>query len=231
MLPFLTALVNNWNYHIALEDGAVMQGQAHLIEDLNAARMQVGALGDDLMSRYWNWRKKAHSSSSGGNPWFGTLDSSSVQRPVIGTGTSYGDTVGIIEKARSLTTPLVNVGKSVGIKQGYVQENPEPLYAPMNSGFYIRALFFDDLMKKLFQNLESSDTMIKTSKVGTFDNPSYGTLPREVPRPIGEDGSPREGFDAGRIAYYARSAAMLGAIATFVFKEKLPALAEQFMQI
>ena len=51
MLPFLTALVNNWNYHIALEDGAVMQGQSHLIEDLNAPRMQVGGLGDDLMSR------------------------------------------------------------------------------------------------------------------------------------------------------------------------------------
>ena len=51
MLPFLTSLVNNWNYHIALEDGAVMQGQSHLIEDMGAPRMQMGGLGDDLMSR------------------------------------------------------------------------------------------------------------------------------------------------------------------------------------
>ena len=31
---FLEVLVNNWNYHIGLEDYSVMQGQAHTIDDL-----------------------------------------------------------------------------------------------------------------------------------------------------------------------------------------------------
>jgi hypothetical protein len=89
MLPFLTALVNNWNYHIALEDGAVMQGQSHMIEDLNAPRMQFGGLGDDLMSRYWAWRREAHAKAPDGNPWFGTLEETA--KPSIKTGTTYGD--------------------------------------------------------------------------------------------------------------------------------------------
>ena len=41
VLLFLTALVNSWNYHIGLEDAAVMQGQALRIEDRGAPRMSV----------------------------------------------------------------------------------------------------------------------------------------------------------------------------------------------
>ncbi|GMH87648.1 hypothetical protein TL16_g10921 [Triparma laevis f. inornata] len=87
MLPFLTSLVNNWNCHIALEDGSVMQGQSHNIEDLNAPRMQMGGLGDDLMSRYWDWRRKAYGET---NPWFGTLQNDPKLKPSIPTGTTYG---------------------------------------------------------------------------------------------------------------------------------------------
>ena len=56
MLPLITLLVNNWNNVIGLEDAAVLTGQAHTIEDLNAPRMGVGGLGDDLIAKYWGWR-------------------------------------------------------------------------------------------------------------------------------------------------------------------------------
>lgn len=57
---FLTALVNNWNYHIALEDSSIMQGQASRFEDWGSPRLQVGGLGDDQIVRYREWRNKAH---------------------------------------------------------------------------------------------------------------------------------------------------------------------------
>eukprot|EP00520_Triparma_pacifica_P000662 CAMPEP_0118650162 /NCGR_PEP_ID=MMETSP0785-20121206/10099_1 /TAXON_ID=91992 /ORGANISM="Bolidomonas pacifica, Strain CCMP 1866" /LENGTH=943 /DNA_ID=CAMNT_0006542517 /DNA_START=61 /DNA_END=2889 /DNA_ORIENTATION=- len=180
MLPFLTALVNNWNYHIALEDGAVMQGQSHLIEDLNAPRMQVGGLGDDLMSRYWAWRREAHEKSPDGNPWFNTLND--VSRASIATGTTYGDSQDVIKLARSGPNKIVNVEKSLGIKQAYIQETPEAKYAPMNGQGYLSALYWDDVVKKLFQGLEPAGTMLKTNKLGTFDDPVDATSPRERPK-------------------------------------------------
>ena len=161
MLPFLTSLVNNWNYHIALEDGAVMQGQSHLIEDMGAPRMQIGALGDDLMSRYWSWRTKAHERS--GNPWRNTLQNVE-SKPSIPSGTTYGDDEAVVELARSTQGRIVDASETVGIKQRYVQQTPEALYPPMNSASYLQALVVDDLVKGLFQGLEPASTMIKTEK-------------------------------------------------------------------
>lgn len=43
----LEKLVNLWNYHIALEDYSVMQGQAHNVDDLGANHLSVGDLGDE----------------------------------------------------------------------------------------------------------------------------------------------------------------------------------------
>ncbi|GMH96698.1 hypothetical protein TrVE_jg53 [Triparma verrucosa] len=180
MLPFLTALVNQWNNHIALEDGAVMQGQSHLIEDMDAPRMQMGGLGDDLMARYWEWRRKAYGET---NPWFGTLQSAPKQKPSIPTGTTYGDSASIIESARELNNLIVEVKESVGIKQKYVQQTPEPIFAPMNSRNYLRALVLDDFVKSLFQGLEPSSTMLKTER-----------------SPYGEETAPREkALDGSRL--------------------------------
>ena len=49
--PVLEKLVNIWNYHIALEDYSVMQGQAHNIDDLGAPHLALGDLGDDLVAQ------------------------------------------------------------------------------------------------------------------------------------------------------------------------------------
>ena len=65
----LDKLVNNWNYHIGLEDYNVMQGQQHMIDDLGAPRINVGGKGDDLIARFYDWRAKAME-NDGGSPYF-----------------------------------------------------------------------------------------------------------------------------------------------------------------
>ncbi|KAH8074909.1 hypothetical protein JL720_10657 [Aureococcus anophagefferens] len=65
----LDKLVNNWNYHIGLEDYNVMQGQQHMIDDLGAPRINAGGKGDDLIARFYDWRAKAME-NDGGSPYF-----------------------------------------------------------------------------------------------------------------------------------------------------------------
>jgi len=55
----LQYLVRNWNYQIALEDYSVMQGQAHNIDDFGAPNYRAVCTGDDLIVKFWNWKRKA----------------------------------------------------------------------------------------------------------------------------------------------------------------------------
>lgn len=57
--PFLQKLVRIWNYHIALEDYSVMQGQAHNVDDLGAPHLALGDLGDDLVAHFYKWKTSA----------------------------------------------------------------------------------------------------------------------------------------------------------------------------
>jgi len=188
MVPFLTALVNNWNYHIALEDAGVMKGQSHNIEDFGAPRMKSGALGDDLIAKYWSWRSKAHTNltqnkqNSSASPYFSTFQNE--KRAGIPSGTAYGDDPQIVSQVRSdsqlRNVPLVtsdvtkdeNTGNEIGtwgIKQNYVQNSPAADFPPMNYKAYKNALFFDDLIKKLFV-AEPSGSMIKTAMSDLSDD-------------------------------------------------------------
>jgi hypothetical protein len=172
MTPFLTALVNNWNYHIGLEDASVMKGQSHLIEELGAPRMNFGGLGDDLVSKYWKWRNEAHDNlnkDSDGkikSPYFSSYsnDGSPIS---IATGTSiFGDQSETAELARTAaqmaTTshnnpegaefdPETGVDSSTiwGIKRSYSGNTPPAEYPPMNYKRYKAALRLDDLTKKI----------------------------------------------------------------------------------
>jgi len=74
-IPFITWLVRQWNYHIGLEDYSVMQGQAHNIDDLGAARIERGGLGDDIIARFYDWRAAA--TKNAGKPFFGRWATSS----------------------------------------------------------------------------------------------------------------------------------------------------------
>ena len=189
--PALTALVNSWNYHIGLEDAAVMQGQAHRIEDLGAPRMSVGGLGDDLIKRYWKWRQAAHESISDNEnelktPYFTKLSDNGLGAMPSGipTGTAFGDNHETIRRVRAESatrgTPLVgddggideatgNAIGSWGIKQNYLQNTPAANFPPMNYKPYAKLLVFDDLVKGLFAGQEPSSTMIKKT-LGDMDS-------------------------------------------------------------
>jgi len=166
LLPVLTLVVNMWNYQIALEDGNVMQGQANRIEDWGAPRLSVGGLGDDLIMRYWTWRRKAHNNLKleydKDSPYHVTF-SGVLQNPSIPTGTAFGDDPVLVSKvntnAQARNTPLVTdsgetdaFGKAVGswgIKQDYIQELPAANFPPINYKPYARMLVFDDLVKNI----------------------------------------------------------------------------------
>ena len=55
----LQYLVRNWNYQIGLEDYCVMQGQAHNIDDLGAPNWRARSTGDDLIVKFWKWKRAA----------------------------------------------------------------------------------------------------------------------------------------------------------------------------
>jgi hypothetical protein len=174
MTPFLSTLVNNWNYHIGLEDASVMKGQSHNIEEFGAPRMQMGGLGDDLVSKYWKWRNEAHddlNKNSDGkitSPYFSSYGNGSG--PIsIATGTSiFGDKAETADLARSAakmaTTSNNNDeggagefnaergGDSTtvwGIKRNYSPNTPPAEYPPMNFKRYKSALRLDDLTKMI----------------------------------------------------------------------------------
>jgi len=166
LLPVLTIIVNMWNYQIALEDGNLMKGQASRIEDWGSPRLTVGGLGDDLIKRYWMWRKKAHNNlkleHDKDSPYHVSF-SGSFQNPGIPTGTAFGDDPALVRKvhlnAQARNTPLVTAsgetdafGKAVGswgIKQDYIQELPAANFPPINYKPYARLLVFDDLVKNM----------------------------------------------------------------------------------
>jgi len=182
VIPLLTLLVNNWNYHIALEDSNVMQGQASRIEDWGSPRMSLGGLGDDLIKRFWKWRSKAHDDleakapekgKSMVSPYF--VDFGHNQEPsptaVVGipTGTSlFGDSPSTVNQVRDTAgsrgafikdnadvdvTTGENVG-TYGIKQNYIQETPAAHFPPINYKNYAKALVFDEVVKKLIYDKE-----------------------------------------------------------------------------
>mmetsp|Transcript_3185 Transcript_3185/g.8790 ORF Transcript_3185/g.8790 Transcript_3185/m.8790 type:complete len:441 (+) Transcript_3185:2371-3693(+) len=171
---FLTALVNNWNYHIALEDASIMQGQASRIEDWGSPRLRVGGLGDDLIMRYWKWRNAAHDKlrdTKGLNsPYFSEF--ASTARPGISSGTSFGDSTEVIDRVRSeaklASAPLVDdnhekdpmTGNDVGtwgILSDYVQNTPVASFPPINYNKYAKLLVFDDFVKNLIQPTDNGE--------------------------------------------------------------------------
>ena len=169
--PILTLLVNNWNYHIGLEDACVMQGQASRIEDWGSPRLSVGGLGDDLIKRYWKWRSDAHEDlkrKTGKNsPYFVEFSGEEKKSATIPTGTSFGDDPKLVHRVRQdsrlRNIPLVfdnqefdeksgaEIG-TYGIISDYVQNTPPANFPPVNYKQYKNMLVFDDFIKsKIFK--------------------------------------------------------------------------------
>ena len=51
--------MRSWNYQIGVEDYSVMQGQAHNINDLGAPNYGQLGTGDDLIVKFWEWKREA----------------------------------------------------------------------------------------------------------------------------------------------------------------------------
>lgn len=167
VIPLLTFLVNNWNYHIALEDSNVMQGQANRIEDWGMPRMTVGGLGDDLIKRYWNWRSQAHlnfakdRNDDTASPYSPEFLMELKEKGGIPTGTSYGDSPQMRQHVQQQLNNAQMVSDdgqvdrngqpigSWGIKQDYLQETPAANFPPMNFKQYARALVLDTWIKDI----------------------------------------------------------------------------------
>lgn len=193
--PLITLLVNNWNYHIGLEDSAVMQGQASRIENWGAPRMLVGGLGDDLIKKYWMWRDEAHNAlteQSGGSrtsPYFTSLANNGVDSVPSGiaTGTALGDDPAVVARVRKQGSNLItddgevnlSTGEPIGswgIKQNFIQQTPQAVFPPINYKRYAKLLVIDDLVKILLQG-ESSSTMVKSKMDELGSKVQSDTLP------------------------------------------------------
>jgi len=179
----LTAIVNNWNYHIALEDACVMQGQASRIEDWGSPRLMVGGLGDDLIKRYWTWRNKAHSNlkekQNLDSPYFSSFAQPKSKSMSIPSGTSFGDNPNVVDRvraeARLRNAPLVTDNREVdpatgndvgtwGILTDYVQNTPAASFPPINYKQYAKMLVFDQFVKALVENNDDDAPPKEVSK-------------------------------------------------------------------
>jgi len=75
----LQYLVRNWNYQIGLEDYCVMQGQAHNIDDLGAPNWQALGTGDDLIVKFWKWKREALGFDGVESEWYTRWDGSAIE--------------------------------------------------------------------------------------------------------------------------------------------------------
>lgn len=175
MIPMLTLLVNSWNYHIALEDSNVMQGQASRIEDWGSPRLGIGGLGDDLIMRFWKWRSASHKNlqltKGADSPYHVRFEQDSRPKNTVGipTGTAFGDDPDLVGRVRAdavtRNSPLVSDNKQVdnsgntvgswGIKQDYIQDLPAANFPPVKYKGYARMLVFDTFVKNVLMRRDA----------------------------------------------------------------------------
>jgi len=120
----LQYLVRNWNYQIGLEDYCVMQGQAHNIDDLGAPNWRSLGTGDDLIVRFWKWKRAALQGDGVGSEYFTRWDGTHVDmeeaaqvRPVPLSAPSHGGG---------------QLGDSSELREHYINSAPVADYPPIN---------------------------------------------------------------------------------------------------
>jgi len=123
----LDTLVKNWNYHIGLEDYSVMQGQAHLIDDLGAPRIKYPGKGDDLIAKFYAWYGKAIE-NDGGLPYFARWTGDDYERQTVPAGTEPRDFTNVDDN------PLQG---TVGIKETFHAVHPVAAFPPANPELYL----------------------------------------------------------------------------------------------
>jgi len=119
---FLTWLVQNWNYHIALEDYPTQQGSRGELGAPEWRRSRTG-LSDELISQLQDWVQRAQAAE--GAPYFGRWDGRQSGTPSpFGCTDKFGPQR---EDTREGT---------YGLKRSYVQMTPAAEFAPLTAGPY-----------------------------------------------------------------------------------------------
>jgi len=120
----LQYLVRNWNYQIGLEDYCVMQGQAHNIDDLGAPNWKALGAGDDLIVKFWKWKRAALETDGISSEYYSRWDGSRVDQ-------AAADAVPPVP----LSAPSHGAGKLAAVdalRPDYVQSMPAADYPPIN---------------------------------------------------------------------------------------------------
>jgi len=159
----LTYLVRSWNYQIGVEDYSVMQGQAHNINDLGAPNYAALGTGDDLIVKFWEWKRQASRNDFGaeavsaaavdGSPeYFTRWDGSQVEMEA-------GVEARLLREAREgAGVRLVDAEESAAstqlgyLRPHYTQQQPVAAYPPINYKVEkLPARYLTELPQKLMQ--------------------------------------------------------------------------------
>ena len=120
----LQYLVRNWNYQIGLEDYCVMQGQAHNIDDLGAPNWKRLSTGDDLIVRFWNWKRDALAADDLASEWYTKWDGTPLSAEALRS-----------VQPTPLTAPTHGGGRLASpsnVEAVYLNNGPIADYPPIN---------------------------------------------------------------------------------------------------
>jgi methyltransferase (TIGR00027 family) len=147
----IQSLVRLWNYHIALEDYSVMQGQAHNIDDFGAPHLKVGALGDDLVNLFYKWKAQAVA-NDGGLPYFATdgWKGATKRKPRTAGEVARQENFAVRDDKSVVRGDVVG---TYGTLRSYNQDMPAEKFPPVNYQQYKFLLELD----QLFRRSESAD--------------------------------------------------------------------------
>jgi hypothetical protein len=142
----IQSLVRLWNYHIALEDYSVMQGQAHNIDDLGAPHLKVGALGDDLVKLFYKWKAEAVA-NDGGLPYFATdgWKGAKNRKPKSAGEVARQENFAVRDDQSVVRGDVVG---TYGTLKSYNQDMPAEKFPPVNYRQYKFLLELDQLVRR-----------------------------------------------------------------------------------
>ena len=121
----LQFLVRNWNYQIGLEDYCVMQGQAHNIDDLGSPNWKALGAGDDLIVKFWKWKRAALDADGIGSEYYTRWDGSTIDPATL-------QGVAAEAPARAPTHGGGTPAMADELRPHYVQAMPAADYPPIN---------------------------------------------------------------------------------------------------
>ena len=187
----LRYLVRNWNYQIGLEDYSVMQGQAHNINDLAAPNYGALGTGDDLIVKFWQWKRKASLNDAGskeavaasavdGAPeYFTRWDGSRVDMDAALAAAAAAPPPRLREEGAgggggAGNWPAASEASIEALRPHYREQQPVAAFPPINNALYKRQ---QELVTTVPQFGIASLTAVAAASVATAAPPEVAGLP------------------------------------------------------